>query len=46
MKNIFITSAVRTAVGTLNKTLKSIPAYQLGSSVIKKSISESKLKKN
>ena len=46
MKNIFITSAVRTAVGTLNKTLKNIPAYQLGSSVIKKSISESKLKKN
>ena len=46
MKGIFITSAVRTAVGSLNKSLKSIPAYELGSQVISESIKRSKLKKD
>ena len=44
MKDIFITSAVRTAVGSYNKSLKSIPAYELGSKVISESIKRSKLK--
>ena len=46
MKNIFITSAKRTAVGTLGKSLKNIKAEDLGASVISSVIEDSKLKKN
>ncbi len=45
MKNVYITSASRTAVGSLNKSLKNIPAHELGASVIEESIKRSKLKK-
>ena len=41
--SVVITSAIRTAVGSLNKSLKNIPSYILGSSVISKSIIKSKL---
>jgi acetyl-CoA C-acetyltransferase len=41
--SVVITSAIRTAVGSLNKSLKSIPSNILGSSVISKSIIKSKL---
>ena len=46
MKKVVITSATRTAVGSLNKSLKNIPGFELGSAVITESISRSKLKKN
>ena len=46
MKNVYITSATRTAVGSLNKTLRNIPGYQLGSSVITDAIKKSKLNAN
>ncbi len=46
MKNIFITSAKRTAVGTLGKSLKNIKAEDLGASVISSVIADSNLKKN
>jgi acetyl-CoA C-acetyltransferase len=48
MKNtneIVITSAVRTAVGSLGKSLKNVPVDELGSSVISESIKKSKIKK-
>jgi acetyl-CoA C-acetyltransferase len=41
---VVITSATRTAVGSLGKSLKNIPANELGSSVISESIKRSKLK--
>ena len=41
---VVITSATRTAVGSLGKSLKNIPANELGSSVIVESINRSKLK--
>jgi len=41
---VVITSATRTAVGSLGKSLKNIPANELGSSVISESIKKSKLK--
>ena len=44
MNKVFITSAVRTAVGTLGKSLKNISAEELGSSVISNAINKSKLK--
>ena len=44
-KSVVITSAVRTAVGSLNKSLKNIPGYELGSAVIKGSLEQSKIKK-
>ena len=44
MKNIVITSATRTAVGSLNRSLKNVQGYELGSAVIKESIIRSKLK--
>ncbi len=44
MSKVFITSAVRTAVGSLGKALKNIPAEELGSAVISKAIIKSKLK--
>jgi acetyl-CoA C-acetyltransferase len=42
--SVVITSATRTAVGSLGKTLKNIPANELGSAVISESIKRSKLK--
>ena len=42
--SVVITSATRTAVGSLGKSLKNIPANELGSSVILESIKRSKLK--
>ena len=42
-KNIVITSAVRTAVGSLGKTLKNIPGEELGSAVLSEAIKKSKL---
>ena len=46
MKNVVITSATRTAVGSLNKSLKNVPGFELGSAVIKESINQSNLKKD
>jgi len=46
LKNVVITSAKRTAVGSLGKSLKNIKAEELGSSVISGAINESKLKKS
>ena len=43
-KDIVITSALRTAVGSLGKSLKNVPANELGSTVITESIKNSKLK--
>tara|TARA_B100001121_G_scaffold30917_1_gene25413 strand:- start:216 stop:1388 length:1173 start_codon:yes stop_codon:yes gene_type:complete len=45
MKNICITSASRTAVGSLNRSLKNIPGHELGSAVISESVKISKMKK-
>ena len=42
--SVVITSATRTAVGSLGKALKNIPANELGSAVISESIKRSKLK--
>ena len=44
MKNIVITSATRTAVGSLNRSLKNVQGYELGSAVIRESIVRSKIK--
>ena len=44
MKDIVITSACRTAVGSLGKTLKKVKADELGSAVISESINKSKIK--
>ena len=46
MKNIYITSAKRTAVGSLGKSLKNIKAEDLGSTVISSVVKESRLKSN
>ena len=43
-KDIVITSALRTAIGSLGKSLKNISAKDLGSVVISESIKKSKLK--
>jgi len=43
MKDIYITSALRTAVGSLGKSLKSAPGDELGSKVILESINKSKI---
>ena len=43
MKNIFITSAKRTPVGSLGKSLKNFKAEDLGSSVISSVVRDSKL---
>jgi len=45
MSEIFITSAIRAAVGSLNKTFKNITAYELGAIVISGVLQNSKLKK-
>jgi len=44
--SVVITSANRTAVGSLGKTLKNIPADELGSAVILESIAKSNIKKD
>ena len=41
--SVVITSAIRTAVGSLNKSLKNVPSHLLGSAVISGSINKSKL---
>ena len=43
-KEIVITSALRTAVGSLGKSLKNVNAYELGAEVLIKSLSTSNLK--
>jgi len=43
MSDVYITSAVRTAVGTLGKSLKNVKAEELGSSVISESVKKSKI---
>tara|TARA_Y100001958_G_C21181071_1_gene510927 strand:+ start:76 stop:1254 length:1179 start_codon:yes stop_codon:yes gene_type:complete len=43
-KGIVITAASRTAVGSLGKSLKNIPSYELGANVISNIISKSNLK--
>ncbi len=43
-KEIFITSACRTAVGSLGKTLKNVSAEELGSAVISNAIKRSNIK--
>ena len=45
-KNIVITSAVRTAIGTFKGSLKGMQAHDLGSTVIKESLKKSNLKPN
>ena len=42
-KNIVITSALRTAIGTFNGSLKSMQANELGASIVKASIAKSNL---
>ena len=45
MKNsVVITSATRTAIGSLGKSLKNVPAHELGAAVISESIKRSRLK--
>ena len=43
-KTVVITSAVRTAIGSLGGTLKNVPAYKLGSTAISNAIKKSNLK--
>ena len=45
-KSIVITSALRTAIGAFNGSLKNMEAHDLGSVVIKQNIKKSKLKSN
>ena len=45
-KNIVITSAVRTAIGTFRGALKSMQGHDLGSIAVKEAIKKSKLKPN
>ena len=45
-KEIVITSAARTAVGSLGKSLKNVPGNELGSAVISECIKRSKIKNN
>ncbi len=45
-KSVVITSAVRTAVGSLNKSLKNVPGHELGATVISENINRSSLKKD
>jgi len=46
MKKIVITSAARTAVGSIGGSLKNVPASELGSTVINECIKRSSLKTN
>ena len=43
-KSVVITSAIRSAIGSLGKSLKNTPSHELGSLVIRENIKESKLK--
>ena len=45
-QSVVITAALRTAIGTFNKSLKSMQAHDLGSIVIKEAIKKSNLKSN
>ena len=45
-KSIVITSALRTAIGTFNGSLKNMQAHDLGAIVVKENIKRSKLKSN
>ena len=45
-KNVVITSAVRTAIGTFRGSLKNMQGHELGSIVVKEAIKKSKLKSN
>jgi len=45
-KDIVITSAIRTAVGSLGKSLKNLPGEELGSIVISEAIKKSSIKNN
>ena len=42
-RSVVVTSAVRTAVGSLGKSLKNISAHELGASVISESVKKSKI---
>ncbi len=44
MNDVYITSAIRTAVGSLGKSLKNVRAEDLGSAVISESITKSNIK--
>ena len=44
MKDVCITSALRTPVGSLGKSLKNFPAFELGANIIRSVIKDSKLK--
>ena len=44
MKEVLITSAVRTAVGSLGKSLKNVKADELGAAVISDSVKKANLK--
>ena len=44
--SVVITSAIRTAVGSLGKTLKNTQGYELGATVIKEAIKRSDLDKS
>ena len=47
MKNsVIITSAIRTAVGSLGKTLKNVKSSELGAAVIKELLNKTKINKN
>ena len=46
MNKIIITSACRTAIGSLGKTLKNSDSFKLGSTVINEVIKNSKLQTN
>ena len=43
--NVVITSAYRTAVGTLSKSLKNIEAHELGAKIISETLKKSQIKK-
>ena len=43
--NVVITSAYRTAVGTLGKSLKNIEAHELGAKIISETLKKSQIKK-
>ena len=45
-KDIIITAAKRTAVGSLGRSLKNVPAQELGAKVISEVIKKSKLTKD
>ena len=46
MDDVYIASAVRTAVGNLGKSLRNIPAQELGSCVINEAVKKAKIEKS